>query len=119
VKPTRQALERPRLLRMDIPDLADERDFDFDAAEKATPELLKTLEPQLAELESMLRGRDSQYDDMPTLNAWGLSMDDALVLPILRSLTCVKGLEMPPLVEEYTARACEKAGVPLFTEMAS
>jgi glutaredoxin 2 len=41
------------------------------------------------------------------------------VLPVLRSLTCVKGLEMPPLVREYVETGCARAGVPLFNEMAS
>ena len=131
VKPTREALERPRLLRMAVPDFADQRDveyarwkhtrsgFDYDAAEKATPKLLAELAPLLDELGTMLRGRDPAHGSMPTLNLWGLSIDDSLVLPVLRSLTCVKGLEMPPLVREYVETGCARAGVPLFTEMAS
>ena len=46
-------------------------------------------------------------------------LDDALVLPVLRSLTCVEGVEWPPRVREYLETACEKAGVALFTEHAS
>ena len=96
IKPTRQALERPRLLRMPVPDFADPRDveysrwthtrrgFDFVAAEEATPALLEEIRPLFAELEGLLRGRDPARGGLPTLNAWGLSMDDALVLPILR-----------------------------------
>ena len=41
------------------------------------------------------------------------------VLPILRSLTCVEGIEFPPLVREYVEGGCEAAGVSLFTEYAS
>ena len=66
----------------------------------------------------MLRGVDKD-SDMPTLNAWGISIDDALVIPILRSLTCVKQLEMPTLIKKYVEVGCAKAGVSLFTEYAN
>jgi len=130
-KPILEGLERPRLLRMPIPDFADAKDveygrwalmqdgFDLEKAEAETPALLEALKPFLGELESMLRGRDATYDNMPTLNAWGLSMDDALLLPALRSLTCVEGVTFPPLVLEYIETGCEAAGVGLFTEYAS
>jgi glutaredoxin 2 len=95
------------------------RGFDYADAEAATPALLAVLQPYLLELEGMLRGRDPAHGDVPTLNAWGLSMDDALVLPILRSLTVVQGIEWPPLVWDYVETACADAGVSLFTEYAS
>eukprot|EP01047_Picozoa_sp_COSAG01_P090172 COSAG01_NODE_22081_length_872_cov_2.116429_2_plen_118_part_00 len=116
---------------MPIPDFADPRDieytrwthvrqgFDYSAAEAATPQLLAELHPLLDELAGMLRGRDAGRGDMPTLNSWGVSIDDALVLPILRSLTCVRGIAWPPLVHEYVTRGCEAAGVSLFTEYSS
>jgi len=42
-----------------------------------------------------------------------------MVLPILRSLTCVRGIVWPPLVHEYVTRGCEEAGVSLFTHHAT
>ena len=128
---TRKALERPRLIRMPVPDFADARDveyakwthtrrgFDYAEAEAATPQLLVEMQAGLEELATMLRGRDASRGGAPTLNAWGASVDDALVLPILRSLTCVRDLKWPPLVREYVDGMCEAAGVPLFTEHAS
>ena len=128
---TRKALERPRLVRMPVADFGDVRDveysmwtherqgFDYAAAEADTPALLVSLAPLLEELAAMLRGRDDERDGVPSLNAWGLSIDDALVLPILRSLTVVKGIEFPPLISEYLEGACASAGVGTFAKYAS
>ena len=128
---TRKALERPRLVRMPVADFGDARDveysmwtherqgFDYAAAEADTPALLAALAPLLDELAAMLRGRDDARDGVPSLNAWGLSIDDALVLPILRSLTVVKGIEFPLLISEYLEGACKSAGVGTFAKYAS
>ena len=35
------------------------------------------------------------------LNSWGYSIDDVVLLPLLRVFTCVKGVELPPAVESY------------------
>ena len=42
-----------------------------------------------------------------------LSMDDILLFPILRSLTIVSELSMPPSVDEYTRRIAELSKIPL------
>ena len=87
VADTRKALERPRLIRMPIPDFGDPRDlaytcwthtrqgFDYDQAVAETPQLLAALHPALEELSTMLRGRDQERGGMPTLNSWGVSID--------------------------------------------
>ena len=128
--PTRKALERVRLIRMPIPDFGDPKDieyakwthtrqgFDYRQAEDDTEKLLADMSVHFDALELLLRGADKD-SGMPTLNAWGLSIDDALVIPILRSLTCVKQLEMPNLIKKYVEVGCVKAGVSLFTEYAS
>ena len=87
VEPTRQWLVRPRLIRMPVADFEDPRDvayaqwehssregFDYDEAMEMSPRMLTALAPALAGLDSMLCGRDSTRDNMPTLNAWGLSV---------------------------------------------
>jgi len=122
-------LLKPRSIKMPIKDWADPRDvayakwkyttkfgFNYEDAEKRTPELLKEMAAVLKDLEPLLKGKTA--DGVPTLNAWGFSMDDILVLPNLRNLTCVKGVEWPPLALEYVQKACGKAGVKLYTEYA-
>lgn len=113
---------------MPVGDFADARDveyskwthmrqgFDYDEALANTPTLLLELKPLLLELETMLRGRGP---DGPTLNSWGLSVDDAVLLPILRAMTVTKDVEWPPLVREYLESACTKAGIDTFDEYAS
>ena len=90
--------------------------FDYEKAEADTATLLSDLDPYLVELEGMLRGCD---DGMPTLNKWGVSIDDALVLPILRSLTCVQDVKWSPTIRQYIDIGCGRAGLGLFTEYAT
>ena len=45
-------------------------------------------------------------------------MEDILVFPILRNLTIVRGLEMPPKVAAYVAEMSHLSGVPLQTKRA-
>ena len=127
---TRKALERVRLIRMPISDFADQRDidytkwthtrmgFDYDQAERDTDKLLADMKVYFDQLSGLLRGED-QESGMPTLNAWGVSIDDAMVLPIIRSLTCVRGIKMPTKIKKYVEKGCAKAGVSLFTQYAN
>lgn len=119
-KETFTLLARPRISRMPVADWADPRDggyaewkyrtkfnFDYEAARARTAELLPKASALLAELEPLLRGTDS--DGAPCLNAWGFTMDDILLLPDLRQLSCVQGVEWPPRVRAYLDAACSKA----------
>uniref|UniRef100_A0A7S4QPC7 GST N-terminal domain-containing protein n=2 Tax=Alexandrium monilatum TaxID=311494 RepID=A0A7S4QPC7_9DINO len=100
-------LIKPREIKMPVKDWADPRDaayakwkyttkagFDYEAAEAATPELLAKVNAKLKELVPMIRGTDS-------LNVWGWGMDDVVLLPDLRRLTCVKGVVFPEEVVAY------------------
>ena len=125
------SITRPRLITIPVADWADARDveyarwkyttkqgFDYDAALAETPALLEEAAGLLRELVPMLRGA-AQPGGAPCLNAWGLSVDDVLLLPVLRNLSCVRGLEWPPAVREYLERHCERANVSLYFEHAS
>jgi len=93
-----------RMTCMPILDWADARDVAYRRYKKKLPleqppvvdqpELLAELNAKLADLPSLLRGGSC-------LNTWGWSMDDVVLLPLLRSFTCVKGVELPPGVEGY------------------
>lgn len=122
-------LLKPRLPKIPVKDWEDPRDaayarwkyvskqgFDYAAAEAATPELLKEMAALLRELVPLLRGKTEE--GVPCMNVWGLSMDDVLVLPNLRNLTCVSGIDWPMEVRAYVEKACGKAGVALYTAYA-
>jgi len=125
--PANGQLIKPRIIKVPVKDWEDPRDvayskwkytskqgFDYAAAEAATPELLKEMATLLQDFEPLLRGTTS--DGSPCLNAWGLSMDDVLVLPLLRNLTCVAGIRWPAKVREYMEKGCAKGGVKLYSE---
>jgi len=117
MKPVHSALTRPRNIQMKIDDWKDPRDvayaqwkysskFGFDYAKEmeATPAHIAQMNSYLEELDGLLRGREGTI----SLNPWGLGMDDIKLLPDLRTLTCVKGLTWPPMVQAYVENAFEK-----------
>lgn len=124
-RPVGKQLTRPRIVKMPVQDWKNPRDaayarwkhskggFDYSAAEAATSELQGEMAGILRELVPMLRGKTA--DGIPCLNAWGFSMDDIEVLPLLRNLTCVADLDWPTEVRAYVELACAKAGVALYT----
>ena len=93
-----------RVVRMPIADWADPRDVAYRRFKKklpielppvaAQPEQLAALNAKLAELPALLRGEGCA-------NAWGWGMDDVVLLPLLRSFTCVAGVSWPAEVEAY------------------
>jgi len=127
--PVNGQLIKPRIIKMPVKDWSDPRDaayskwkytskqgFDYAAAEAATPSLLRDMATLLQELEPLLRGTTA--DGCPCINVWGLSIDDVLVLPLLRNLTCVAGLEWPTLARKYVEMGSSKGGVKLYSEYA-
>ena len=71
-----------------------------DLCEFATPQedaaAIQALNAKLQELPALLHGGTC-------LNPWGWGMDDVLLLPWLRRLTCIKGVEFPPEIRTYMA----------------
>jgi len=98
------SLVEARMVRMPLKDWADPRDIAYRRWKKKLPIPLPPLEPQpelceqvsekLAELPALLRGENC-------LNTWGFSIDDVLLLPLLRAFSCVKGVKFPPEVLAY------------------
>ena len=95
----------PRNPKMPVDDWADPRDVAYflykkrshgqePQSEAVEADLKRQVNAKLLELPPMLRGQDC-------LNAWGWGMDDVLLLPWLRRLTMIKGIEYPPAVKAY------------------
>ena len=86
--------------------------FDFKSEEKKTAETAAAVGALLVELEGLLRG-GGEGGGAPTLNAWGFTMDDLLLLPLLRNLTCCKAIEWPPTARAYVEQV-EALGVATY-----
>ena len=95
-----------RLTRMPVPDWADPRDAEYHLWKHAKKGDVMGYEDEsgpvaeinamLASLPDLMRGEGKRC-----LNAWGWGMDDVLLLPWLRRLTCVKEISFPPEVARY------------------
>lgn len=57
-------------------------------------EAIAQLNVKLGELPALMRGTDC-------LNTWGWGMDDVVLLPTLRRLTMIKGIDFPQRVRDY------------------
>ncbi|MEF2073361.1 glutaredoxin 2 [Consotaella aegiceratis] len=77
----------------------------FDELLAQTDDLIARLRPGLNELEAILP--DAEHP----------SIDDILLFPLLRGLSIVAGLTLPPKATAYRARMAERAGVPLVDDL--
>ena len=106
--PVKSALVRPRISQMThLLDWSDKRDveyarakydrlgFDFEEVARNTQKYLSDMSELLNEFNDNILLTDS------SIHPYGFSGDDVTLLPDLRSLTCVKGLEWPPRVRRY------------------
>lgn len=97
-----------RMTKMPVPDWADPRDVAYHLwKHEKKGDVMKyddesgpiaDINAKLAGLPDLMRGEDKKC-----LNSWGWGMDDVLLLPWLRRLTCVKGIEFPAVVQQYMA----------------
>jgi len=123
MKTTHRALTRGAILEMPIKDWESDEDrqyairkythlgFDYDGAAAAKAKHIADMNQHLNELDNLLHSEESA-------NKWGRSMDDILLIPDLRTLTAVKGLQWPKKVKAYVEKSCRDAGVSLYTEHA-
>lgn len=129
MSPVSSSLTRPRLLNMPDFDWEDTRDkeyaiwkytkrgFDYDKAMAENSDNIKSLNALLIEVNRLLCGHDEAFD-APCLNAWGFSMDDVILLPVLRNLSCVAGVEWPARLLQYVEVNCKECGVELYSQHA-
>lgn len=125
VKPTHAALTRPAILKMPIKDWANVEDvtyavnkyttrfgFNYTEAQQAKAQHLKEMNARLEELDELLHSEESA-------NPEGRSMDDVLLVPDLRTLSSVKGVQWPARVRAYVDKACADAGIKTYFEHAA
>ena len=78
--------------------------------------LLKT-ETYLARLEGDLEKLAVLIQSKNALNGQ-LSLEDIIAFPVLRNLTCVKGIEFPPAVLAYVTNVAKLSNVSLYFDKA-
>ncbi|GJH43150.1 GrxB family glutaredoxin [Pasteurella canis] len=112
----------PRFIKLDVPEFATQSAIDYFTKKKTeyvgdfaqhmskTDEYLSRLKLDLDKLESLVIGGTS-------LNQ-SLSLEDILVFPILRNLTCVKGLKFPEKIDNYVKKMSALSKVNLYTKQA-
>ncbi|HDR1037683.1 GrxB family glutaredoxin [Pasteurella multocida] len=112
----------PRFVKLDLAEFATQSAIDYFTKKKTdyvgdftqhftnTPTYLARLTQDLEKLSALMVGETS-------LNQH-LSFEDILVFPLLRNLTCVKGLRFPARLEKYIKRLSELSQVDLYTSQA-
>ncbi|HDR1925567.1 TPA: GrxB family glutaredoxin [Pasteurella multocida] len=112
----------PRFVKLDLAEFATQSAIDYFTKKKTdyvgdftqhfnnTPTYLARLTQDLEKLSALVMGETS-------LNQH-LSFEDILVFPLLRNLTCVKGLRFPARLEKYIKRLSELSKVGLYTSQA-
>ncbi|HDR1578107.1 TPA: GrxB family glutaredoxin [Pasteurella multocida] len=112
----------PRFVKLDLAEFATQSAIDYFTKKKTdyvgdftqhfnnTPTYLARLTQDLEKLSALVMGETS-------LNQH-LSFEDILVFPLLRNLTCVKGLRFPARLEKYIKRLSELSKVELYTSQA-
>ncbi|MFC1093096.1 GrxB family glutaredoxin [Pasteurella multocida] len=112
----------PRFVKLDLVEFATQSAIDYFTKKKTdyvgdftqhftnTPTYLARLTQDLEKLSALMVGETS-------LNQH-LSFEDILVFPLLRNLTCVKGLRFPARLEKYIKRLSELSKVDLYTSQA-
>lgn len=84
---------------------------DFEENFARSPEYIAQLEADLVELSPLLLAEDSA-------NGTQLSLEDILLFPILRGLTCVKGLVFPTNIEHYVKKMADLSQIDLYDDRA-
>ncbi|UOO81368.1 glutaredoxin 2 [Uruburuella testudinis] len=115
-------LVQPRDVMLGLPEFATQSAIDYFVGKKEktignfqtnlskTGQYLKRAAAGLAELETLVCSPDALSAE--------LGMEDIIVFPVLRNLTMVRGLEMPPKVLAYVQKMSEQSKVPLYFDRA-
>ncbi len=112
----------PRFVKLGLAEYATQSAVDYFVKKKTesigdfaenlanSAQYLALLTPDLAELDKLIVNAEAANGQ--------LSLEDILLFPMLRNLTCVKGLQLPPNVADYVAKMAELSKVELYTDRA-
>ncbi len=112
----------PRFVKLGLAEYATQSAVDYFVKKKTesigdfaenlanSAQYLALLTPDLAELDKLIVNAEAANGQ--------LSLEDILLFPMLRNLTCVQGLQLPPNVADYVAKMAELSKVELYTDRA-
>ncbi len=112
----------PRFVKLGLAEYATQSAVDYFVKKKTesigdfaenlanSAQYLAQLTPDLAELDKLIVNAEVANGQ--------LSLEDILLFPMLRNLTCVQGLQLPPNVADYVAKMAELSKVELYTDRA-
>jgi len=120
----RNGLCRPRKVKVPVKDWANRRDVDY-ARQKYQRmgfnyiQAVDHSNDLIKEMNSLLKIFDEKilYDEH-SVNELGFGWDDILVIPDLRTLSCVKGLQWPRKLRKYLENAFEEVIAELYFKYA-
>ncbi|OOH86195.1 glutaredoxin, GrxB family [Pasteurellaceae bacterium 15-036681] len=116
-------LLHPRVIHLDVAEYATQEAIDYFVKKKTesigdfaenlanSAEYIAQLEQDLAQLSSLVLADDKA-------NGKQLSIEDIMLFPMLRNLTCVKGLRYPANIQAYVEKMSELSNVGLYTSQA-
>ncbi len=108
----------PRFVKLGLAEYATQSAVDYFVKKKTesigdfaenlanSAQYLALLTPDLAELDKLIVNAEAANGQ--------LSLEDILLFPMLRNLTCVQGLQLPPNVADYVAKMAELSKVELL-----
>jgi len=123
-KDIRDDLTRPRKIKVPVKDWAEARDVNYarEKYEKRGFNYRDAEERSVELIDKMNRFLDSFNEkilyDEHSVGELGFGMDDIIVLPDLRTLTCVKGLMWPKKLRKYLENAFENTTAELYFDYA-
>lgn len=112
----------PRFVKMDLPEFKNQSAVDYFIKKKT--ESLGDFQKNLDETENYLV---RLYQDLENLISLiksdsalngKLSLEDIIVFPILRNLTCVRNVQFPPEILAYLEEMSKQSGVALYFDKA-
>ncbi|KES15206.1 Glutaredoxin 2, partial [Gilliamella apicola SCGC AB-598-I20] len=115
-------LECPRYIKLGLAEFATQAAIDNFVTNKSKK--LGAFDDCLAQTDSLIAKVSDLLNQLEPLvvssNACNgtLSWDDICLFPILRNLTCVKGLKFPAKIKDYLQSMSEKSKVNLFFDKA-
>ncbi|WP_274571404.1 glutaredoxin 2 [Neisseria leonii] len=119
---TVRRLVHPRVVLIGLPEFATQSSADYFTRKKEAA--IGCFADNLAQSETLLVQLHGDLADLAELavseQAFGgrLGLEDILIFPLLRNLTMVRGLQLPPKLAAYTAKMSAETAVPLYTDQA-
>ncbi|WP_274584277.1 glutaredoxin 2 [Neisseria leonii] len=119
---TVRRLLHPRAVLIGLPEFATQSAADYFTRKKEAA--IGSFADNLAQSETLLAQLHGDLADLAELavseQAFGgrLGLEDILIFPLLRNLTMVRSLQLPPKLAAYTEKMSAETAVPLYTDQA-